>query len=312
VSGPIGNLTGGAVYQVRHLERLPLGTSYPAVVAHVGRLLAKLPARTELAIDLTGVGRPVFDLFVYAGIQPVGVLITAGTAETRHGPIIGVPKLLLVSRLQALLHEGRLKIHRDIPDAPMLIRELQDFRVEYTAAGSLTFNARSGRHDDLVLALAIAVWVAHGGWMASAGVYEYYRGLAGAGVPEREVVGVDLGQSRDPTAICVVRRVDIAAGIVPPEVEPVPPAEPAPAITYAEGSAQWRREHEEPQRPGFALVRHRDPSASLATGRPGAIPGTWVVPASAVDDLAAHGFRLVVYLAEAAEPDLATGQPTAA
>src|SRR5216683_1930806 len=128
MSGPVGNLVGGAIYQVRHLERVALNTSYPAIVSHVGRLL---------------------------------------------------PKLLLVSRLQALLHEGRLKIHKEIPDAAVLVRELQDFRVEYTAAGSLTFNARSGRHDDLVLALAIAVWVAHGGSMSNFGIWDLYRQRAG-------------------------------------------------------------------------------------------------------------------------------------
>ena len=49
MSAPIGNLVGGAVYQVRHLERM-LGKPYPAIVAHVGRLLAKVPG-AELAID---------------------------------------------------------------------------------------------------------------------------------------------------------------------------------------------------------------------------------------------------------------------
>jgi hypothetical protein len=205
-------MPAGPVYQVRHLERLALGTPYPGIVAHVGRLLARVPG-AELAIDLTGVGRPVFDLFAYAGISPIGVLISGGTAESRDGPILSVPKLSLVSRLQALLHEGRLKIHRDIPDAPMLVRELQDFRVEYTAGGKLTFNARAGKHDDLVLALAIAVWVAHGRTMPSFGIYELYRQWAGAAQPEREVIGVDLGQSRDPTAICVVRRVDPFPGV---------------------------------------------------------------------------------------------------
>src|SRR6185437_8939809 len=67
-------------------ERVPLGTPYPGIVAHVGRLLDKLPAGTELVIDLTGVGRPVFDMFVYSGISPLGVLITAGASETRDGP----------------------------------------------------------------------------------------------------------------------------------------------------------------------------------------------------------------------------------
>ena len=53
-------------------------------------------------------------------------------------------------------HEGRLKIPRELAEAETLVRELQDFRVEFTAAGHLTFNARCGKHDDLVLALAIA------------------------------------------------------------------------------------------------------------------------------------------------------------
>ena len=146
------------IFQVGHLERLPLGTPYPAIVAHVSRLLTKLPGHPELAIDFTGVGRPMFDMFVSCGIAPTGVLITGGTAETRDGPTCSVPKLTLVSRLQALLHEGRLKILRELDEAETLIWELQDFRMELTTAGHLTFNARCGKHDDLVLALAIAVW----------------------------------------------------------------------------------------------------------------------------------------------------------
>jgi hypothetical protein len=196
-----------AIFQVGHLERVPLGTSYPAIVAQVGRLLDKLPAGTELVIDYTGVGRPIFDMFTYSGISPVGVLITAGTAETYDGPICSVPKLTLVSRLQALLHEGRLKIQKELPEAETLVRELQEFRVEFTPVGHLTFNARSGKHDDLVLALAIAVWRAHGGGSPGQAYFEAMRmRFEGSGGASRYVVGVDLGQARDPTAIAVVRR----------------------------------------------------------------------------------------------------------
>jgi hypothetical protein len=197
------------IFQVGHLERMPLGTPYPGIVAHVGRLLGKLPARSELVIDVTGVGKPVFEMFTYSGISPLGVLITAGASETWHDDICGVPKLTLVSRLQALLHQARLKIHRELAEAETLVRELQDFRVEYTAAGHLTFNARTGKHDDLVLALAIAVWRAHGGGMPNFGLYEVMRQKAKANQP-RYFIGVDLGQSRDPTAIAVVRRIDLA------------------------------------------------------------------------------------------------------
>jgi len=44
-----------------------------------------------------------------------------------------------------------------------------------TAAGALTFNARSGLHDDLLLALAIAVWRAADGGMSDAGLFRYYE-----------------------------------------------------------------------------------------------------------------------------------------
>ena len=36
--------------------------------------------------------------------------------------------------------------------------ELQAFRVTLTARGRDTYAARSGEHDDLVLAVALAVW----------------------------------------------------------------------------------------------------------------------------------------------------------
>jgi hypothetical protein len=232
------------IFQVGHLERVPLGTPYPGIVAHVGRLLTKLPDHSELVIDFTGVGRPVFDMFVYSGISPTGVLITGGTAEARDGPTCSVPKLTLVSRLQALLHEGRLKILRELAEAETLVRELQDFRVEFTAAGHLTFNARTGKHDDLVLALAIAVWRAYGGGMASYGVWEATRRQAmGSRASEpRYFVGVDLGQSRDPTAIAVVRRVEPMSS----------PEKRSPEPNYAPGSVEWQRQQDrlrsEPER----------------------------------------------------------------
>jgi hypothetical protein len=81
--------SGGQIFQLRHLERLQLGLPYPAIVAHVGRLLTKVP-NAELAIDMSGVGRPVFDLFQYGGIYPIGVTITAGTAVKREGRIASV------------------------------------------------------------------------------------------------------------------------------------------------------------------------------------------------------------------------------
>jgi hypothetical protein len=213
------------VFQVGHLERVPLGTTYPAIVLHVGRLLARLPEGTELCVDYTGVGRPVFDLFRYSRTSPIGVLITSGVTEATIDGIAHVPKLVLVSRLQALLHEGRLKIQRDLPEAKNLVSELMDFRVQYTAAGHLTFNAREGRHDDLVLALAIACYRAAGGGVRFQGLLDYYQAELAPHPQPRHFVGLDLGQSRDPTAVAVVRRVDhpSAAEVRDPEFPPDAP-----------------------------------------------------------------------------------------
>ncbi len=112
-------------------------------------------------VDYTGVGRPVFDLFAESRVlrSAEGVVITSGRDVNTIPQGYTVPKMELVSKLQAALHSGDLKIAKGIADAPVLLRELQDFRVRYTEAGNATFNAREGAHDDLVLALAMAMFV---------------------------------------------------------------------------------------------------------------------------------------------------------
>jgi hypothetical protein len=192
-------------FRVGFLQRLALGTSYVQVVEHVRRLVQQLPG-CELVIDFGGVGRPVFDMFINSGLSAIGLLLTAGTAETMDGHIHHVPKIVLVSRLQALLHQGKLKIHKDLTEAEALVRELQDFRLQYTGS-SMTFNARSGRHDDLVLALALACWRAADGGMKDAGLYYLAAARAGAFAPSRTVIGLDLGQANDPSAIAIVQRI---------------------------------------------------------------------------------------------------------
>jgi hypothetical protein len=101
-----------------------------------------------------------------------------------------VPKLILISRVQALLHDGRLKIHKGLLDAPALVSELQDFKADVTDSGYWKFGARAGKHDDLVLAVAIALWRAHGDNVPGWGLLEYYRQMAngiGVGAPTAAV-----------------------------------------------------------------------------------------------------------------------------
>lgn len=149
---------------VRHLERLPLRMDYVEQVARVGAILRQPELRDapkSLVIDMTGVGRAVFDMFRQSRLNPIGVTITAGDQETRDPAMPEcwrVAKLLLVSRLQAALHAGDLRVAEELPEAQTLVRELQDFRASISDTGHARFGAREGAHDDLVLAVAIGCW----------------------------------------------------------------------------------------------------------------------------------------------------------
>ncbi|MEP0324567.1 hypothetical protein [Bauldia litoralis] len=148
-------------FDVRHLERLSLGTSYPAQVQHVVNLMGRPPlnAGATLVIDETGVGRPVGDLMDDARLKPTRVTITAGLETTQHGArTFHVPKGVLISGLDARLHTGELRIAAALSDAGALADELKDFQRSVSAAGRATYAARTGAHDDLVLSVAIALW----------------------------------------------------------------------------------------------------------------------------------------------------------
>ncbi len=155
---------------VGYLERMPLGTPYTVVARHVRDLVNRpkmtlqlpFPAKGAinpiLVVDATGVGRPVIDMMKGDGLEPYALTITGGsTAENGK-----VPKRDLVSSLQILFQSGRLKIAPALQHAKTLADELERFRVKIdpvTAHDS--YGAwRSGSHDDLVLAVAVAAWYA--------------------------------------------------------------------------------------------------------------------------------------------------------
>ena len=197
-----------SLYRIGYLARLPLKTPYPAVVAAIRRIVGNLPRGTELVVDFTGVGRGIFDMLVDRGLNPVGVTMTGGFEVHRNDTIVSIPKSTLVSKLVARVHSGELTVHRDLADWPALKRELLNFRSEVTPAGHETWNARSGEHDDLVIATALCVWGLGDDAVPYSGLLRYYAMAAGQLSTERFAVGVDLGQSQDPTAICVMSRID--------------------------------------------------------------------------------------------------------
>jgi hypothetical protein len=156
------------LYTVRHLQRFPLGTPYGDIVTAVARL-AEAPAlkrRVVLVVDQTGVGRPVVEMLLQAPLpcRIVPVTITSGQAvNAASDGRLNVPKAELVTCLLLAFQGHRLKLPRAVPDTSVLVQELLNFRTKITAAGNEVFESQRARdHDDLVIALALAVWYAEG------------------------------------------------------------------------------------------------------------------------------------------------------
>jgi hypothetical protein len=173
-----------AHYDITHLERLALGTSYVDVPARLrtiadairprwaalvweeiqqGVRLADAPI--EVVVDQTGVGRPVVDILREAGIDPVAVTIHGGDQVVRVAEReFRVPKRNLVGSVQAAMQARRLRAAASLADWPALKRELTTFKARISLAGHDSYGAggtdewRQHPHDDLVLSVALGIW----------------------------------------------------------------------------------------------------------------------------------------------------------
>jgi hypothetical protein len=151
---------------VRRLHRWGLRTPYHEIVRDVERLLELPPLsehRTILALDVTGVGAGIQDMFDARGLSLTGVLITGGQQpEATWDEVTGayhVPKGRLVLAARLLLEQRRLRLSEADPLTSVLVKELQDFKYKITAAANVVYSAREGQHDDILLALSMAAWL---------------------------------------------------------------------------------------------------------------------------------------------------------
>ena len=164
---------GKPEYRVRHLERPPLGTSYVKVVERILELLESLKdTELVLAVDTTGVGRPVADMLKrhlgkwlethrQVRLTTGWITITGGDSVTKaEGGGLRVPKRDLASAPLVLMQNGQLKIAAEMPLAETLRKELLNFKVKINIATAHdSYEAwREGDHDDLVLSVALACW----------------------------------------------------------------------------------------------------------------------------------------------------------
>ncbi len=157
-----------SVYRIRHLERLPLGTDYPAVAARIAVVAAGVARKAplhRLYADCTGVGRPVVDMLpgalarqaVHVPVWPVTFTYGDRRTENRHEREIILGKAWLVSRLQVLLQSTRILLP-ETAEARALAEELLVYEIKVTENGNEQFGAfKVGKHDDLITALGLSV-----------------------------------------------------------------------------------------------------------------------------------------------------------
>jgi len=149
---------GGMV--VRFVERVKLGTPWAKVVDRVRSIVThqRMAGLCAVAVDATGVGSPVVEMLQKAGLgcEIVPVTITGGERESQTAQGWSVPKKDLMTGLQLGLEDGSLVIARRMKEVGALARELVDVKAKGARIGA----EGAGQHDDLVIAVALAVWKA--------------------------------------------------------------------------------------------------------------------------------------------------------
>ena len=89
----------------------------------------------------------------------MAVTITAGSSVTVEGRNARVAKCVLAGLMNVMLDNGRLTVESELALTPLLVEELRNFRVKLSPTGTDQFEAgREGKHDDLVLSVALGVW----------------------------------------------------------------------------------------------------------------------------------------------------------
>ena len=148
-------------YALVHLVRMR-HQPWPVIAERLGEM-ARWPAldKARWGVDATGVGAPVVDLLRPHIPRLTAVTITAGAEATQPAAnAANVPKVALISNLEVLVQTRRLTVDSAVRDADVLRQELAAYTYEISPAGKMTSGAAGSAHDDIVLALAIGLWIA--------------------------------------------------------------------------------------------------------------------------------------------------------
>lgn len=169
-------------WEARALKRYNLGTPYLSIVADVLRICNRreLHPGVRLVLDATGVGVAVTEMFTRAlvdfpDVECHTISITAGEGFSAVSTLARtnmvargqwrVSKIQLIGAIRECLESRRFKVSKDpvtgkpLEFAEVLVRELTNFREKITESANMTYEARQGQHDDLVLATCLPIWL---------------------------------------------------------------------------------------------------------------------------------------------------------
>jgi len=125
-----------------YLYQFPLETPYTQVIGHIVRASQKFGFR-QVLVDQTGLGEPVLEEIHNQGITCAeGLTLTVQTKED------------LLTTLKIALENNQLAI----PYHRQLCEQINEQRYEYGKSGHLQFSHPERSHDDMLWALALAVY----------------------------------------------------------------------------------------------------------------------------------------------------------
>lgn len=150
-------------WDIPFLDRVQ-NQSYEVIADRVAALKNRPEHKHSLlVIDETGVGTAVGDMLVARKLRPHRVTITGGIQVASEGLTHHVPKRDLATIVGVMLESKRLRIAKELPLASVLTAELEGFQVKISLSGHDSYGAgedwRENNHDDLVLAVALALWL---------------------------------------------------------------------------------------------------------------------------------------------------------
>lgn len=116
-------------------------------IEEVVKIVNKFPPK-KITVEKNSIGNVFYDLLRKRLRYPITLFNTTNDTKNK-----------IINTLQVGIQNKDISL---LPD-PTLKKELVAFQIESTRSGKITFNARSGEHDDLIMATAIAYYSVKGG-----------------------------------------------------------------------------------------------------------------------------------------------------